>query len=159
LTTMSNNQMPNKALMKNVMRGIAVVMIPMTLDMPQAVFMYWSANSSFSVVQMLTLKNKALKKWLDIPDPPPEDPSIIDKPRSNPLQGLMEAAKKAAEERKAQQAGTPSFIPTPLVSAKAKESPEAAKKEAEKPKAIEAPAELPKGPTFAVHPRFKKKSS
>jgi YidC/Oxa1 family membrane protein insertase len=154
LTTATNNQLPNKQLMKNVMRVLAVAMIPMTMDMPQAVFMYWSANSSFSVVQMLTLKVPVVKKWLDIPDPPVIDQSN-EKPMENPFKGLMDAAKKAAEERKRAQSGTPEFIPTQRASTTPAVE---AKKEAEKPKQPEAIPEAPKGPTFSVHPRFKKKN-
>ena len=156
LTTGSNNQMPNKQLMKNVMRVLAVAMIPMTMDMPQAVFMYWSANSSFSVVQMLTLKVPAVKKWLDIPDPPVIDPSN-EKPMANPFKGMIEAAKKAAEERQRSQSGTPEFIPTQRASSATPAAADA-KKEAEKPKQPVVPAEAPKGPTFSVHPKFKKKN-
>ncbi len=93
LTTASNNNVPNKQLMKNVMRFFAIALIPMTIEMPQAVFMYWSANSTFSVVQMMVLKTKAVKKYLDIPDPPAEDPATQQQTKiENPFKNIMEVS-------------------------------------------------------------------
>ena len=42
--------------MKNAMRGMAVLMVPFTYQMPCAVFCYWSTANAFSLGQTLTLK-------------------------------------------------------------------------------------------------------
>ena len=44
-----------KRRMKNVMRFISVAIVPMTLDLPAAVFMYWTASNAFSLVQVSRL--------------------------------------------------------------------------------------------------------
>ena len=48
----------------------------------QAVLVYWVTHNTFSILQTLILRLPAFKRWADIPDPPPRDPT---KPRSNPL--------------------------------------------------------------------------
>ena len=43
-------------MMKNVMRGMALMMVPITYQMPCAVFCYWSTANAFSLSQTLFLK-------------------------------------------------------------------------------------------------------
>jgi YidC/Oxa1 family membrane protein insertase len=57
-----------KSRMKNVMRGVAVVIVPFTLNLPAAVFMYWTASNLFSLAQTLVLKVPSVKKVLGLPD-------------------------------------------------------------------------------------------
>ena len=52
---------------KNIMRGVAVLIVPFTLDMPAAVFMYWSASNMVSLVQSSVLKVPAVKRMVGIP--------------------------------------------------------------------------------------------
>lgn len=80
---------------KWIMRGLAGAMIPMTASLPQGLFVYWAANNSISIAQTMALKNKDLKKALDIPEPPPADPHAVE--AENPF----ETMKRAYEENKA----------------------------------------------------------
>ncbi|GMI30019.1 hypothetical protein TeGR_g7217, partial [Tetraparma gracilis] len=57
-------------IMKNVMRGLALVMIPFSTQIPQGVFAYWCTNNTWSVLQTAVLKNKPIKKALGIWEPP-----------------------------------------------------------------------------------------
>ena len=52
------------------MRGLAVAMGPLTMSMPQAVFIYWTTNNAISIVQTLILKQEHVRTYFDIPKPP-----------------------------------------------------------------------------------------
>ena len=52
---------------KNIMRGVAVLIVPFTVDLPAAVFMYWSASNMVSLVQSSVLKVPAVKRAVGIP--------------------------------------------------------------------------------------------
>lgn len=78
----------NRATMKNVMRGLSVVMIPITASMPTAMFMYWIPNSLFGLAQTSILKIPSVKKALGMPDRPKETAS----PSANPLQNLTDVS-------------------------------------------------------------------
>ena len=52
---------------KNIMRGVAVLIVPFTIDLPAAVFMYWSASNLVSLVQSSLLKRPSIKKAFGIP--------------------------------------------------------------------------------------------
>lgn len=52
---------------KNIMRGVAVLIVPFTLDLPAATFMYWSASNMVSLVQSSVLKIPAVKRAVGIP--------------------------------------------------------------------------------------------
>mmetsp|Transcript_23523 Transcript_23523/g.53663 ORF Transcript_23523/g.53663 Transcript_23523/m.53663 type:complete len:450 (-) Transcript_23523:651-2000(-) len=57
--------------MKNMMRGLGVLMFPMTAHFPAALFCYWVPNNAVSLAQTLLLKRSpVLKKKLGIWDPP-----------------------------------------------------------------------------------------
>ena len=43
------------------------MIVPFTLDMPAAVFMYWSASNMVSLVQSSVLKVPAVKRMVGIP--------------------------------------------------------------------------------------------
>ena len=75
---------------KWVMRGLAVALTPLTMNMPQGLFIYWSANNAFSIAQAGALKHPALRKRLDIPPPPAAGSQPALKMR-NPLKFLKDA--------------------------------------------------------------------
>ena len=53
--------------MKNVMRCMAVGMVPLTMSMPASVFMYWITSNAFSCLQTAAFKFPAVKNALGIP--------------------------------------------------------------------------------------------
>eukprot|EP00899_Mesostigma_viride_P026715 jgi/Mesvir1/7228/Mv19045-RA.1 len=53
--------------MKNFLRVVAVISVPLTYTLPSGVFLYWIANNSFSFVQTLGFKYLGLKKLFGIP--------------------------------------------------------------------------------------------
>lgn len=57
-------------MVKNVMRGLGVGLVPLTMDMPVALFLYWCTNNCISIVQTNILKRPAVRKYLDIPTEP-----------------------------------------------------------------------------------------
>lgn len=65
--------MENKSTMKNVMRGVGVLMLPLTMNLPAAVFNYWIVSNTFTIAQTGLLKNSAIKKMFNIPDMPKEE--------------------------------------------------------------------------------------
>ncbi|KAK9810108.1 hypothetical protein WJX72_005000 [[Myrmecia] bisecta] len=54
--------------MKNFMRALAVIMVPLTASMPQSVFCYWITSNAFSLLQSIVLKVPAVKQALGLPD-------------------------------------------------------------------------------------------
>lgn len=58
--------------MKNVMRGMSLVMIPLTMAQPCSVFVYWITTNLFSMTQTLTLKIPAVKSLFGISSLVPE---------------------------------------------------------------------------------------
>ena len=56
--------------MKLAFRALAVVMIPATMHFSQGLFVYWSANNVFSILQALALKNFSVRSMLSIPPMP-----------------------------------------------------------------------------------------
>jgi len=100
-------QSDQMAMFKNVMRGMAVVMIPMTYQMPCAVFCYWSTANSFSLFQTLLLKVPGAREYLDVPLPPPPPPTAttalpekID-PSQSPIKAMLRSAKGESLEKTA----------------------------------------------------------
>jgi len=86
-------------MMKNVMRGMAVAMVPITYNMPAAVFCYWTTANMFSVSQTLVLKIPGVREALDVPlplKPPPTAsaslPEHLDFSKS-PIKTLLAKAK------------------------------------------------------------------
>lgn len=84
-------QTQDQTMFKNIMRVLAVAMVPLTMNMPAGVFVYWSCNNTFSIVQTAVLKTEALRKMLDIPEPPKNAPALKMK---NPFQDVMDAFNK-----------------------------------------------------------------
>lgn len=52
---------------KNIMRGVAVLIVPFTVDLPAGVFMYWTASNMVSLVQSSVLKIPSVKRTFGIP--------------------------------------------------------------------------------------------
>jgi YidC/Oxa1 family membrane protein insertase len=83
-----------KSTFKNIMRGLGVVMVPLTMSMPQVhpphivelsptmaiivscdclvqgLFVYWCTNNTLSLAQTMLLKSAAMKNALGLKDPP-----------------------------------------------------------------------------------------
>jgi len=57
--------------MKNVFRGLCVVMVPLTYKFPTAVFMYWVTSNFLSLVQVGVLKIPQVRTYFEIPEPMP----------------------------------------------------------------------------------------
>jgi YidC/Oxa1 family membrane protein insertase len=79
-----------------VMRGMAVLILPLTMHMSSGLFLYWNTNNLFSIVQTLALRNRTLKTMFDIPDPPKVEDTPLLK-LTNPFSRLMEGRKSTAE--------------------------------------------------------------
>jgi len=75
------------------MRMFSVVMIPLTVSFSQALFVYWAANNSWSIAQVLVLKHELVRKYFDIPKPPPPE-DTPDLRLKNPLHNIVELIKK-----------------------------------------------------------------
>ena len=67
-----------KSKMKNIMRAVAIIIVPFSGSMPASVFMYWTASNFFSLAQTLVLKIPGVKPALGIPilksSPPKAEP-------------------------------------------------------------------------------------
>ena len=64
-----------------------MAIVPLTASMPQSVLVYWAANNSISMVQATVLKNKRIKKYYGILDPPIPDPNAP--AQENPFTAFM----------------------------------------------------------------------
>ena len=73
--------------MKNVMRVLAVAMVPLTMSFPGAVFCYWCTSNSFSCVQTAMFKIPGVKAALGIPGVPLK-PLTSDATNSLPQEGM-----------------------------------------------------------------------
>ncbi|KAJ1455694.1 60Kd inner membrane protein-domain-containing protein [Pelagophyceae sp. CCMP2097] len=100
---------------KWVMRGLAVVMVPMTYSFPASVFCYWLTANSFSLAQTLMLnKVPGVREALGIPKLPPAPKPKADDGKEDldffaKVAKTLEVAKKAA-------AGEVAVKPPPIVS-------------------------------------------
>jgi len=57
-------------MMINFMRGMGVVMVPLTMNFPGVIFVYWVTNNTFSLVQTIVLQQPDFRKSLGIWEPP-----------------------------------------------------------------------------------------
>eukprot|EP01035_Chromulina_nebulosa_P017231 gene17231-22757_t len=86
---------PNMQGAKWGMRGLALVIFPATIYIPQAVCVYWTANNIFSILQTLALKTTFMKKLFQIPDLPKTAPPLkIVNPFSTILESLKDQGNK-----------------------------------------------------------------
>jgi len=79
---------------KWVMRGLAFVMTPITMSMPQGIFIYWTANNAISVTQAIFLKAAPVRKYFQMPEPPKESGSTGIMSESNPVMATINSIKK-----------------------------------------------------------------
>lgn len=56
--------------MVNAFRAMALVMVPLTASFNSAVFVYWTTNNTFSLLQSIVLKQPAVRKTFGIWEPP-----------------------------------------------------------------------------------------
>lgn len=63
-------------MMKNVFRGLGVLSLGFTSWMPQAVFVYWVTNNTYSLAQTVALKNQNIRDALGIWKPPKPVPGM-----------------------------------------------------------------------------------
>ena len=61
-----------KSRMKNIMRVVALIIVPFSGNMPASVFMYWTASNAFSLGQTLFLKIPGMKQTLGLPNLSPK---------------------------------------------------------------------------------------
>jgi YidC/Oxa1 family membrane protein insertase len=115
MNTMQGDQ---KKMMVMVFRGLGVLMVPMTMSMPQSVFMYWVTNNCISLTQAIAFKSPGLKKSLGIWEPPKVVSAAIVGLDGKPIAGtekggdlqqtwkeIMAKAKTKADERDEQAYG------------------------------------------------------
>jgi YidC/Oxa1 family membrane protein insertase len=89
---MAGNPQQGK-MMLTFFRGVAVLMVPLTSAFPAALFCYWTANNTFSLVQSSAFKVQAIRKSLGIWEPPKPVPGAP-KPK-----GIMDMAQDWADKR------------------------------------------------------------
>jgi YidC/Oxa1 family membrane protein insertase len=91
-------QVSQQGTFKWAMRGLGVAMVPLTMSMPQGLFVYWSTNNSLSVIQTVLLKQKALREFFDIPEQPKEADTPVLK-MQNPIKALSEALERERSQK------------------------------------------------------------
>ncbi|KAG8455446.1 hypothetical protein GDO86_001577 [Hymenochirus boettgeri] len=68
---------PNLKVMKTVFRVMPLVILPLTINFPTAVFTYWVTSNIFSIAQVGFLKIPAVRKKLGIPERIKHDPASL----------------------------------------------------------------------------------
>ncbi|XP_048373475.1 mitochondrial inner membrane protein OXA1L [Sphaerodactylus townsendi] len=68
---------PNLRVMKTVFRVMPVVILPLTISFPTAIFTYWMTSNLFSLVQVAVLRIPAVRDRLRIPERVQHDPSVL----------------------------------------------------------------------------------
>lgn len=71
-------------MIKNLFRVLTVVSVPFIWKFPAAVFCFWATNNTFSLLQLIVLKQPLVRRGLGIPEKiqPNEDDTIKGKPLS-----------------------------------------------------------------------------
>uniref|UniRef100_W5KUM4 OXA1L mitochondrial inner membrane protein n=1 Tax=Astyanax mexicanus TaxID=7994 RepID=W5KUM4_ASTMX len=80
---------PNLRAMKTVFRIMPLVILPMTINFPTAVFVYWLTSNVFSLGQVALLRHPAVRKKLRIPERKTHPPSALP-----PNEGFIKSIKK-----------------------------------------------------------------
>lgn len=75
--------------MVNIFRALAVTMVPLTMNFNSAVFVYWTTNNTFSLLQSIVLKQPFVKKAFGIWDPPKPIPGQEPKNIFDEVKNLM----------------------------------------------------------------------
>ncbi|XP_053558267.1 mitochondrial inner membrane protein OXA1L [Bombina bombina] len=70
---------PNLRVMKTVFRIMPLVILPLTINFPTAVFTYWVTSNIFSLAQVGFLKIPVVRQKLRIPERLKHDPSLLPK--------------------------------------------------------------------------------
>ncbi|XP_063158974.1 mitochondrial inner membrane protein OXA1L [Candoia aspera] len=84
---------PNFHMMKTVFRVIPVLLLPITINFPTAIFTYWLTSNLYSVAQVSLLRLPALRAFFHIPNQKVHSPAEL------PAQkGLMESVKKGWQD-------------------------------------------------------------
>ncbi|XP_007436444.1 mitochondrial inner membrane protein OXA1L isoform X1 [Python bivittatus] len=87
---------PNFHVMKTVLRVIPVLLLPITINFPTAIFTYWLTSNLFSMVQVSLLRLPALRTFFRIPNQKVHSPAAIRSQR-----GLIESIKKGWQDMQA----------------------------------------------------------
>jgi len=75
-------------MMRNVMRGAALFMIPATMSFENGVFVYWISTNLLSIAQTMLLRDPQIREMVGMPPPPTPDPQSTDaQPNGGLLQG------------------------------------------------------------------------
>ncbi|XP_065270626.1 mitochondrial inner membrane protein OXA1L [Emys orbicularis] len=85
---------PNLKVMKTVFRVMPLVILPLTISFPTAVFTYWLTSNLFSLAQVGLLRVPAVRTRLRIPDRVQHDPALLP-PRQGFVQSLRGGWKDA----------------------------------------------------------------
>uniref|UniRef100_A0A1A7WX45 Oxidase (Cytochrome c) assembly 1-like n=1 Tax=Iconisemion striatum TaxID=60296 RepID=A0A1A7WX45_9TELE len=80
---------PNLRTMKTVFRIMPLVILPLTINFPTAVFTYWLTSNCFSLGQVALLRHPAVRQKLKIPERIKHPDSVM--PKSD---GVIESMKK-----------------------------------------------------------------
>ena len=103
LGSTENGAPPEKvAMMKNIFRGLAVIMIPATMNFSQGLFVYWSVNNTFSLAQGMILRDERFRQFFDIPKVPMPLSSSVESTAnsSNKDESPFAAFTKAVQQHK-----------------------------------------------------------
>ncbi|XP_053324445.1 mitochondrial inner membrane protein OXA1L [Spea bombifrons] len=68
---------PNLKIMKTVFRVMPLIILPLTINFPVAVFTYWVTSNIFSLAQVSFLKIPYVRNKLQIPERIKHDPSLL----------------------------------------------------------------------------------
>nr|XP_056719651.1 mitochondrial inner membrane protein OXA1L [Euleptes europaea] len=80
---------PNLRVMKTVFRVMPVVILPLTISFPTAIFTYWMTSNLFSLVQVAVLRVPTVRTRLRIPERVQHDPSVLPE-----QEGFLKSLKK-----------------------------------------------------------------
>lgn len=94
---MASNPQQGKVMVA-VMRGLSLVMIPITLNFESLILCYFVTNNTFSLLQTAVMKHPVVKKSLGIWDPPPPIPGSKSKNIVEMIQDTVKGAKSNDEK-------------------------------------------------------------
>ncbi|XP_060111391.1 mitochondrial inner membrane protein OXA1L [Heteronotia binoei] len=80
---------PNLRAMKTVFRVMPVVILPLTINFPTAIFTYWMTSNLFTLAQVGLLRVPAIRTRLRIPERVEHSPSALP-----PQEGFLQSLKK-----------------------------------------------------------------
>ncbi|KAK7909632.1 hypothetical protein WMY93_014316 [Mugilogobius chulae] len=80
---------PNLKTMKTVFRIMPLIILPLTINFPTAVFTYWMTSNCFSLGQVALLRHPLVRKKLNIPEKIQHPPSALPQ-----HEGLIQSMKK-----------------------------------------------------------------